>query len=239
VWDQYPQGAHGVPKLEDRKKWQEDKDAASGVMYRAMIEHVKKVLADPKQVCPEYDEKAGYELAGFVWFQGFNDLVDRQTYPNGNFDEYSRLLSHFIRDVRKDLSAPKMPFVIGVLGVDGEKNVNLRKAMAAPADMPEFKGNVVAVDTAPFWDHDIEASIAKQGAYNNILATAYTLKKEAPRQNLWVKMPVRTGLCPEPRGFGRHGTGMLMLSFGCACAASLDAPSSGMNESEKSSLQPP
>jgi len=46
--------------------------------------------------------------------------------------------------------------------------------MAAPADMPEFKGNVVAVDTAPFWDHDIEAAIAKQGAYNNILADKAT-----------------------------------------------------------------
>jgi alpha-galactosidase len=182
VWDKYPQGAHGVPKLEDRKKWQEDKDAASGVMYRAMIEHVKKVLADPKQVCPEYDEQAGYELAGFVWLQGFNDLVDGQTYPGPDQPEqyalYSDLLAHFIRDVRKDLAAPKMPFVIGVLGVDGEKNVNFRKAMAAPADMPEFKGNVVAVDTAPFWDHDIAAAFVNQAAYNNILATAYTLKKD-------------------------------------------------------------
>jgi hypothetical protein len=178
VWLQHPQGAHGIPKLEDRKKWQDDKDAASGVMYQAMIEHVRKVTKDIKRVCPEYDEKAGYELAGFIWFQGFNDLVDSQTYPNGNYDEYSRLLSHFIRDVRKDLSAPKMPFVIGVLGVDGDKNVNLRKAMAAPADTPEFKGNVVAVDTAPFWDHNIAAALANQGAYNNILATAYKLKKD-------------------------------------------------------------
>jgi alpha-galactosidase len=178
VWDQHPQGAHGVPKLEDRKKWQDDKDAASGVFYRAMLEHVRKVLKDIKQVCPDYDEKAGYEIAGFVWFQGFNDLVDGGTYPHGNYDEYSRLLAHFIRDVRKDLSAPKMPFVIGVLGVDGDKNVNFRKAMAAPAEMPEFKGNVVAVDTAPFWDHAIAAALANQGAYNNILATAYTLKKD-------------------------------------------------------------
>ena len=120
VWDKYPQGAHGVPKLEDRKKWQEDKDAASGVFYRAMIEHVRKVLKDIKQVCPEYDEKAGYELAGFVWLQGFNDLVDGTTYPGpdqpGKYDAYSDLLAKFIRDVRKDLSAPKMPFVIGVLG---------------------------------------------------------------------------------------------------------------------------
>ena len=186
VWDQHPQGAHGVPKLEDRKKWQEDKDAASGVFYRAMIEHVKKVTKDIKRVCPEYDEKAGYELAGFVWFQGFNDLVDGTTYPNGNYDEYSRLLAHFIRDVRKDLSAPKMPFVIGVLGVGGESaNVNFRKAMAAPADMPEFKGNVVAVETAPFWDDAIEAAQPKQGEYNNIVGTAHTLKNDGTFDKDW------------------------------------------------------
>jgi alpha-galactosidase len=185
VWDQYPQGAHGVPKLEDRKKWQEEKDAATGFMYRAMIEHVRKVLKDIKQVCPEYDEKAGYEIAGFVWLQGFNDLVDGGTYPNGNYDEYSRLLAHFIRDVRKDLSVPKMPFVIGVLGVDGEKNVNFRKAMAAPAEMPEFKGNVIAVDTAPFWDHAIEAAEPKQGEYNNIVGTSHTLKADGTLDRDW------------------------------------------------------
>ena len=185
LWDKHPQGAHGIPKAEDRKKWQADKDAASGVFYRMMIEHVKKVLADPKRVCPEYDEKAGFELAGFVWLQGFNDLVDGQTYPNENYDEYSRLLSHFIRDVRKDLSAPKMPFVIGVLGVDGEQHVNFRKAMAAPADMPEFKGNVVAVDTAPFWDYAIAAAEPRQGEYNNIVATAHTLKADGTFNSEW------------------------------------------------------
>lgn len=189
LWDKYPQGAHGVPKLEDRKKWQDDKDAASGVFYRMMIEHVKNVLADPKRVCPEYDEQAGFELAGFVWLQGFNDLVDGTTYPGpdqpGKYDEYSRLLAHFIRDVRKDLSAPKMPFVIGVLGVDGEKNVNFRKAMAAPADMPEFKGNVIAVDTAPFWDHAIAAAMPKQIEYNNIIGTAHTLKADGTFDRDW------------------------------------------------------
>jgi len=182
-WDKHPQGAHGIPKLENRKKWQEEKDAATGVFYRMMIEHVKRVLADPKRVCPVYDEKAGYELAGFVWLQGFNDLVDGTTYPGpdkpGRYDVYSDLLAKFIRDVRKDLAAPKMPFVIGVLGVGGEgDNEVFRKAMAAPADMPEFKGNVVAVETAPFWDHAIAAAEPKQDEYNNIVGTARTLKKD-------------------------------------------------------------
>ena len=195
-WDKHPQGAHGIPKLEDRKEWQDKKDAASGVFYRMMIDHVKKVLADPKRVCPVYDPKEGYEVAGFVWLQGFNDLVDGTTYPGpdkpGKFDEYSDLLAKFIRDVRKDLSTPKMPFVIGVLGVDGEsKNEVFRKAMAAPADLPEFKGNVIAVPTAPFWDPVIAAAQPKQGEYNNIIGTAHTLKKdgtldhESKWENYW------------------------------------------------------
>ena len=63
--------------------------------------------------------------------------------------------------------------------------MNFRKAMAAPADMPEFKGNVVAVDTAPFWDHVIEAAQPKQGEYNNIVGTAHTLKTDGTLDREW------------------------------------------------------
>ena len=180
-WDQHPQGAHGVPKAEDRPKWHADRAAATGVYYRLMIEHVKKVLADPKQVMPDYDPAQGYEIAGFAWLQGWNDAVDSITYPRRHqpdgYAMYSELLAHFIRDVRKDLNAPKMPFVIGVMGVGGLREqspatVEFRKAMAAPADMPEFKGNVVAVQTAPFWPDelaDIEAKRAKIGQMRSLL----------------------------------------------------------------------
>lgn len=171
VWDKHPQGAHGIPKAEDRPKWHEEKKAATGVYYRLMMEHVKKVLADPKVVMPEYDAKQGYEIAGFVWFQGFNDMVDGHVYPKHDqpdrFALYSDLLAHFIRDVRKDLNAPKMPFVIGVMGVGGLKDqshsmVTFRKAMAAPTELPEFKGNVVSVETAPFWSDELGAIDAKR-----------------------------------------------------------------------------
>ena len=55
-------------------KKREGKDKA-GAYYKGMMDHVKDVLADPKKVYPEYNAKEGYEIAGFVWFQGFNDLV--------------------------------------------------------------------------------------------------------------------------------------------------------------------
>jgi alpha-galactosidase len=145
----------------------------TGVYYRLMVEHVKKVLADPKRVCPAYDSAQGYEIAGFVWLQGWNDMVDRSVYPElpkgstGNrFAKYSEWMAQFIRDVRKDFHAPKMPFVIGVMGVDGAKAgkdiLAFREAMTAPALLPEFRGNVTAVPTAPFWSEELGAIAAKQ-----------------------------------------------------------------------------
>ena len=157
-----PKG-HGVP--EDMEAWLAEKKRDTGDHYRRMVSHVRAVLADPKRVVPGYDPSQGYELAGFVWFQGWNDMVDGHTYPDrgkpGRFDAYSEWLACLIRDVRKDLDAPRMPFVIGVMGVDGAKanpeNMEFRRAMAAPAALPEFSGNVVAVETAPFWSEDLGA----------------------------------------------------------------------------------
>jgi len=171
---------------DDLEKIKAEKIKATGLYYRNMIDHVQKVLKDIKRVVPDYDPKQGYELAGFVWFQGFNDLVDSGVYPNqmkpGGYGQYGELLAHFIRDVRKDLSAPKMPFVIGVLGVGGVKEGNkgptlhFRQAQAAPAALPEFQGNVKVVDTAPFWDDDLNALHERMDKLNAKLNAAF--KKE-------------------------------------------------------------
>jgi len=158
------------------------KAKVTGEYYRLMIDHAKKVLADPKRIVPTYDAKAGYEIAGFVWFQGWNDMVDSGTYPYNketrqkDYALYSELMADFIRDVRKDLGTPKMPFVIGVMGVGGikDKPDYFRQAMAAPADMPEFKGNVAAVETAPFWDKPLAAIAEKLGKPRGL---AYHLQK--------------------------------------------------------------
>jgi alpha-galactosidase len=166
--ENYPkQEGHGIPK--DFEKWKADKAAETGRYYRLMLEHVRRVLADPKRVCPEYDAAQGFELAGFVWLQGWNDMVDGHVYPDSSKGDryalYSELLGRFIRDVRRDLGAPKLPFVIGVMGVGGANPgaeiLEFRKAMAAPASLPEFRGNVVAVETAPFWSEELGA-IAKK-----------------------------------------------------------------------------
>ena len=154
------------------------KKEATGRYYRMMMEHVKAVLTDPGKVHPEYDAKDGVELSGFVWFQGWNDMVAGSVYPKrgqpGGYDAYSEVLAHFIRDVRKDLKSPKLPFVIGVMGAGGPTadyeskrylaiHQSFRDAMAAPASLPEFKGNVSAVLTEKFWDAELGKIDSKRG----------------------------------------------------------------------------
>ena len=122
-----------------------------GIRYREMVEEVKATLKDLKTHFPEYDGR-GYELAGLVWFQGFNDVI------NDTFRaEYGKNMVNFIRDVRKDLEVPKLPVVIGELGMDGvevnpryaHKHYAVRAAQEAPSKMSEFKGSVAFARTAP------------------------------------------------------------------------------------------
>lgn len=173
---------------------QAEKEKATGGYYRMMVDQVKMVLADIKRVVAECDYPQGYELAGFVRFQGWNDLVDGRPYANHSaascYEAYSNSLAHFIRDVRNDLNTPKLPLVIGVLGVGGptseygpgeqrckSTHQNFRVAMAAPALMPEFKGNVATIRTERYWDQELSAAKAKDSA---IMDNAKTLA--APRK---------------------------------------------------------
>jgi alpha-galactosidase len=126
-----------LPTLEDVKK-------EYGSSYRNMLAEVKDVMDHSGTMFPALKDKS-LELAGFVWFQGWNDQYGAQ-------DEYESNLKHLIHDVRKDLKSPKLPFVIGVMGQNGSKAatgamLTIQKAQLAMNDVPEFKGNVKAIRT--------------------------------------------------------------------------------------------
>lgn len=122
--------------------------AAAGFYWNEMIGFVRKVLADPKAYHPEYDPAAGFEVAGGVWFQGFNDQFDPEYYGN-----YSSNMVHFIQDLRKEVKQPKMPFVIGVLGTPAFREEALSNNVAnghrEAARSPELAGTVAAVESWP------------------------------------------------------------------------------------------
>jgi hypothetical protein len=121
-----------------------------GNQYRGMIASTRENLANLKQNFPGYDEKAGYEVAGFVWFQGFND----QFVSEEQRKEYGKNLVHLINDVRKEFQKPNLPVVVGVMGVNGVRNEagkqkDIRDGHRYVNTVPEFKGTVKAVETAP------------------------------------------------------------------------------------------
>ena len=189
-YDYRPPSAGVYPRSEQDIERDRNHEDRSGHYYRLMVGHVKHVLSDIERVCPEYNEQQGYEIAGFVWFQGFNDMVNRGVYPvlpkdsdQNRFAKYSDLMAQFIRDVRTDLDAPDMPFVIGVMGVGGAKanpdNFQFREAMAAPASLPEFQGNVATIQTSEFWDEPLAAI---QEKYDQVRQMAYLLRTKNKNQ---------------------------------------------------------
>jgi hypothetical protein len=148
-----------------------------GPFYKEVIDRTKAVLKDLKKEFPEFGDR-GHELAGFGWHQGWNDRIN-QAFN----DEYEKNMAHFIRDVRKDLGAPKLPFVIAETGMTGpdEKHpraLSLMKAQAAVAEYEEFKGTVAFVKTQSFWRKE-EDSPTKQGYHWNTNAETYYLIGEA------------------------------------------------------------
>ncbi len=80
-----------------------------GHYYRLMLQEVDEVLGNLKKEFPKYDEKAGYEIAGFVWFQGWNDGGSKE-YAN----EYKVNMIHLVKDLRKKFG--DIPFVVGTSG---------------------------------------------------------------------------------------------------------------------------
>jgi alpha-galactosidase len=76
-----------------------------GWEYRQMISDTLAALDHLKDYVPDYDaDDEGYEFSGFVWFQGWNDMLNMPW-----VQEYGFNLANLIRDVRKDLDAPHMP----------------------------------------------------------------------------------------------------------------------------------
>ena len=135
-----------VPNFEELK-------ASFGDHYLKMVSHVKGELDDFEDKFPALK---GHKpvLAGFVWHQGFNDLVNGyyKTHEQG-YADYTKWMGMLIKDLRKDLNAPDLPVVIGELSTGGvEKRGPFQEAQANIAKLPDFKGSVVFVKTAEFQD---------------------------------------------------------------------------------------
>lgn len=145
-----------------------------GPFYQEVVKRTKQVLADAPKLFPQYADRT-LELVGFGWHQGWNDRVN-QAFN----DEYEKNMAHFIRDIRKDLGVPKLPFVIAETGMAGPEEahpraLSLMKAQAAVAEYDEFRGNVAFVGTRSFWRAKEQSPSGQAYHWNSNAETYYLI----------------------------------------------------------------
>ncbi len=140
-------------KNDDPLPTMDDVKNTYGSSYRNMLAEVKETFDNYETMFPALKGHK-LELAGFVWFQGWNDMY-------GGEKDYASNMKHFIEDVRKDLGTPNLPFVIAAMGQNGSKPargamLTVREAQMSMNDVPEFKGNVKAFRTDVLVDKEAE-----------------------------------------------------------------------------------
>jgi hypothetical protein len=79
-----------------------------GYLYNRMIRRLHNMIKDVETICPPVKER-GYEIAGFVWFQGESDACDSDPEV---WKDYKEKLRELIADVRSDVGVPNLPFLI-------------------------------------------------------------------------------------------------------------------------------
>ena len=147
---------------------------------------------------PEYAEQ-GFEIAGFVWWQGHKDQYDA-SYA----ERYELNLTNLIKTVREYYEkrypgkvTPDAPFVVATIGFGGEpydpssaygKIYAAQMAVSDPDKHPEFAGNVASVDTLGYW-RDVEESPANQGYHYNRNAETYMLVGDAIGRSMLNLLP--------------------------------------------------
>ncbi len=147
--------------------------------YKLMIEGVRKTLDNIDKVVPGYKGQ-GYEIAGFVWFQGHKDSFTEELIV-----EYEKNLVNLINDVRKEFKVPKLPAVVGSNGFGGynmqDKFLRILEAQMAVGDAkqhPEYTGTVASVDTRDFW-REVDESPKGEDYHYNRNAETYMLIGDA------------------------------------------------------------
>jgi hypothetical protein len=120
----------------------------TGPFYKQMLAEVEEALAG---IGKEFPQLKGHkpEWSGFVWFQGWNDMFDKD-----GLAEYEDNLVHLIQDLRKEFKKPNLPVIVGELGNGGPKAggnmLAIRAAQKASTERKELKGNVKFVSTTDF-----------------------------------------------------------------------------------------
>ena len=146
-----------------------------GDFFSAIIDDTRDVLTNLDTEFPEWSGQ-GYQIVGFGWHQGFNDLIDATASA-----EYKDNLPDLIKNVREVFGKPNLPFAIASTGMDagpvepppyaGYRTIEKAQLWVAGVPKP---ANVLSTDARPFW-RVAAVSPANEGYHWNWNAESYFL----------------------------------------------------------------
>tara|TARA_E500000331_G_scaffold192160_1_gene184699 strand:- start:309 stop:1607 length:1299 start_codon:yes stop_codon:yes gene_type:complete len=110
-----------------------------GPYYTKMIKEIHAALEELKHV--------DYELAGFVWMQGWNDMV-----ASDAITHYADHLVNLALDLRSELGKSQLPFIVGELGNGGpvQRDGNMTDFRQAQRSGAARIENAIFVETSAF-----------------------------------------------------------------------------------------
>ena len=152
----------------------------AGKQYDDCFQATHAVLDNFDQEFPQFAGR-GFEIAGFVWWQGHKDQGNAV-----HAKRYEQNLVHLIKTLRKEFQAPGAPFVVATIGFGGRTMAGNALTVANAqlnvsgerGNYPEFQGNVKTVETRDYW-RDASISPREQGFHYNQNAETYMLVGEA------------------------------------------------------------
>jgi methionine-rich copper-binding protein CopC len=159
----------------------------AGKQYDDCVAEAQAVLANFDTEFPQWSGQ-GYEIAGFVWWQGHKDGGEDGTGTAGVYaTRYEENLVNLIQSFRSEFNASGAPFVVGTVGFGGggydpgssaDTIFDAQLAVGDPTLHPEFAGTVKSVDTTPFW-RPLSESPGNQSFHYNNNGETYTLVGDA------------------------------------------------------------
>jgi len=148
-------------------------DWYAGKQYDSDVADAKRVIGNLSHYYPGYQGQ-GYEVAGFVWWQGHKDQ------NAAHASRYEQNLVRLIKALRQEFKAPQAKFVLATIAFDGDKlagpGLSIANAQLAvdgdTGKYPDFHGNVKTIDARPFW-RDAAVSPSNAGYHYNHNAETY------------------------------------------------------------------
>ena len=184
-------------------------------------------------------EGMDFEIAGFAWFQGWNDgLSNTAAYAN----RYEVNMAQFIRQIRAYYESrypgkikPRAPFVIATCAFEGWSEtylnqyptrravINAQLAVSNdPVKYPDFAGNVKTMEARGFWRDIPSSPSTTQGYHYNRNAETFMLVGDALGRGMIDLLaastpdtlpPVITGLSPLDNATNLPSNTNLVLTF--------------------------